>query len=208
MSQATYTPDVGHNDAAALSFFNNVFAAIASSNAGDAEPAETYPYMVWADTSGAAVAWKVRNAANNGWGDLFKIATQAVAEAGTNNTDFMTALSTKQAVDKVVDAIPSPLGDVVAWVSFDQTGAIRASGNVSSITDVGTGHFRINFATALADTDYAAVGSCRRNSTTGRLFTSFGSNTDYYSTTVLTVETLSDGGGNQDPTHVGVIIMR
>jgi hypothetical protein len=99
MSQATYTPDVSDNDAAALSFFNNVFAAIASNNAGNTEPTETYPYMIWADTSGAAVAWKVRNAANNGWGDLFKIATQAVAEAGTDNSDFMTALGVKQAID-------------------------------------------------------------------------------------------------------------
>lgn len=46
-----------------------------------------------------------------------------------------------------------------AWVNFNGTGtvAIRASGNVSSITDNGTGDFIVNFSTALADTSYAAV---------------------------------------------------
>jgi hypothetical protein len=44
-----------------------------------------------------------------------------------------------------------------AWVNFNGTGtvAIRASGNVSSITDNGTGDYTVNFTTALADADYA-----------------------------------------------------
>ena len=45
-----------------------------------------------------------------------------------------------------------------AWVNFNGTGtvAIRASGNVSSITDNGVGEYTVNFATALADANYAA----------------------------------------------------
>jgi hypothetical protein len=48
-----------------------------------------------------------------------------------------------------------------AWVNFNGTGtvAIRASGNVSSITDHGTGQFSINFTVAMPDTNYAAVGT-------------------------------------------------
>lgn len=48
-----------------------------------------------------------------------------------------------------------------AWVNFDGTGtvAIRASGNISSITDVGTGQYFVNFATAMADLNYAVLGS-------------------------------------------------
>tara|TARA_R110000868_G_scaffold405648_1_gene685258 strand:- start:144 stop:854 length:711 start_codon:yes stop_codon:yes gene_type:complete len=44
-----------------------------------------------------------------------------------------------------------------AWVNFNGTGtvAIRASGNVSSITDNGTGNYTINFATAMPDENYA-----------------------------------------------------
>jgi hypothetical protein len=48
-----------------------------------------------------------------------------------------------------------------AWVNFNGTStvAIRASGNVSSITDHGTGQFSINFTVAMPDTNYAAVGT-------------------------------------------------
>jgi hypothetical protein len=46
-----------------------------------------------------------------------------------------------------------------AWVSLNGTGtvAIRGSGNVSSITDNGTGDYTINFTTAMPDASYAAV---------------------------------------------------
>ena len=44
-----------------------------------------------------------------------------------------------------------------AWVNFNGTGtvAIRASGNVSSITDGGTGVYTVNFTTALTDVNYS-----------------------------------------------------
>jgi hypothetical protein len=47
-----------------------------------------------------------------------------------------------------------------AWVNFNGTGtvAIRASGNVSSITDNGTGLYTVNFTTAMPDANYAVVG--------------------------------------------------
>jgi hypothetical protein len=46
-----------------------------------------------------------------------------------------------------------------AWVNFNGTGtvAIRASGNVSSITDLGTGLYQINFTSAMPDANYAAT---------------------------------------------------
>jgi hypothetical protein len=46
-----------------------------------------------------------------------------------------------------------------AWVNFNGTGtvAIRASYNVSSITDNGVGVYTVNFANALADTNYSVV---------------------------------------------------
>jgi len=49
-----------------------------------------------------------------------------------------------------------------AWVNFNGTGAvaIRASGNVTSITDNGTGDYTVNITTALTDANYSAVGSC------------------------------------------------
>jgi hypothetical protein len=49
-----------------------------------------------------------------------------------------------------------------AWVNFDGTGtvAIRASGNVSSITDRGTGQYTVNLSTAMPDANYSAVSTC------------------------------------------------
>jgi len=49
-----------------------------------------------------------------------------------------------------------------AWVNFNGTGAvaIRASGNVSSITDNGTGDYTVNFSTAMPDINYSSVASC------------------------------------------------
>ena len=46
-----------------------------------------------------------------------------------------------------------------AWVNFNGSGtvAIRASGNVSSITDNGTGDYTVNFATAMPDANYASA---------------------------------------------------
>jgi hypothetical protein len=46
-----------------------------------------------------------------------------------------------------------------AWVNFNGTGtvAIRAAGNVTSITDNGTGDYTVNFTTALPDANYAPV---------------------------------------------------
>jgi hypothetical protein len=48
-----------------------------------------------------------------------------------------------------------------AWVNFNGTGtvAIRGSGNVSSITDNGTGDYTVNFTTAMPDANYSVVSS-------------------------------------------------
>jgi hypothetical protein len=48
-----------------------------------------------------------------------------------------------------------------AWVNFDGTGtvAIRASYNVSSITDNGVGDYTVNFTTALVDANYSVVAT-------------------------------------------------
>lgn len=47
------------------------------------------------------------------------------------------------------------------WVEFDGTGAvaIRDQFNVTSITDLGTGDYQINYTAALADTDYSALAT-------------------------------------------------
>lgn len=53
-----------------------------------------------------------------------------------------------------------------AWVNFNGTGtvAIRAAGNVSSITDNGTGDYTVNFTNAMPDANYAVIGMSSLNS--------------------------------------------
>lgn len=52
-----------------------------------------------------------------------------------------------------------------AWVNFNGTGtvAIRASGNVTSITDNGVGDYTVNFTTAMPDANYAFVATVSAN---------------------------------------------
>ena len=82
--------------------------------------------------------------------------------------DFQSAGSTKATIDTSGNLkFDSGFGSVGtaygcrAWVNFNGTGtvAIRASGNVSSITDRGVGQYTVNFATNLPDADYAVHGS-------------------------------------------------
>ena len=63
----------------------------------------------------------------------------------------------------------APIYAARAWVNFNGTGtvAIRASGNVSSITDNGTGQFTVNFETPMPDVNYSATGAGMRSSASG-----------------------------------------
>jgi hypothetical protein len=76
----------------------------------------------------------------------------------------------------------APLYSARAWVNFTGTGtvAITAAGNVSSITDGGTGTYTVNFTTAMQDANYAVPTSSQPgtfNGTGVRTTTSVGFNT-------------------------------
>ena len=60
-------------------------------------------------------------------------------------------------------------GSAKAWVNFNGTGtvAIRASYNVSSITDNGTGDYTVNFTNALPDANYAFTVGQQFTTSTG-----------------------------------------
>lgn len=101
-----------------------------------------------------------------------------------------------------------------AWVNFNGSGtvAIRASFNVSSITDNGVGDYTVNFTNALVDANHNAVVS-----------TSFGSNGYNFamintsSQAVIAAPTSSsirfacltwNGSAWNDPTYVHVAVFR
>lgn len=103
-----------------------------------------------------------------------------------------------------------------AWVNFNGTGtiAIRASGNVSSITDNGTGDYTLNFTNALSDTNYSVVAS---TSTAIGVAVQGGVNLFYNkagnaevapTTTAARIQPQSSGGTAIDPQYVCVSIFR
>lgn len=83
-----------------------------------------------------------------------------------------------------------------AWVNFNGTGtvAIRASGNVSSITDNGAGDYTVNFATAMPDANYAfTVGFNNENNAYPRVFGTYGETPTASALRLKTAYTLSFG---------------
>lgn len=104
-----------------------------------------------------------------------------------------------------------------AWVNFNGTGtvAIRASGNVSSITDNGTGLYVINFTNAMSDANYSSVVSFSPNFTSSgsagaSIATGSGLSEVAPTTTTLAFATLvlTASGSYQDPKYVSAAIFR
>ena len=105
-----------------------------------------------------------------------------------------------------------------AWINFDGTsgsiGTGRGSGNVSSVTDNGTGDYTINFTTAMPDTNYSVTGVAKEFDATTFTTVVFylGKNQTYantYSTSSVRVNAASPGSGtNTDAFAMNVAIFR
>jgi hypothetical protein len=94
-----------------------------------------------------------------------------------------------------------------AWVNWNGTGtvAIRGSGNVSSISDNGTGQYTINFTTAMPDVNYAIAGFAQEDTGGGmRVFTGFSSP----SSSSRPVEIRNSGNSLLDPAWANAVIFR
>jgi hypothetical protein len=107
--------------------------------------------------SDAATAFSnIKQAATDTATGVVELATNAEVVTGTDTTRVVTPASMKAGLNATGTA---PIYACRAWVNFNGTGtvSIRASGNVSSITDNGTGQFQLNFTTAMPDTNYSPV---------------------------------------------------
>lgn len=107
----------------------------------------------------------------------------------------------------------APMYACRAWVNFNGTGTvtIRASGNVSSITDRGTGRYDVNFATAMPDGNYSAVADCRKadvNDDANMNLTLGSTSTTYNSNTVALTTTYSNNLSSVDPDIVTCAVFR
>ena len=89
-------------------------------------------------------------------------ASNASATDDTVNVDASDNLQFNSGYGSTVTAY-----GVRAWVNFDGTGtlSVKASGNVSSVTDNTTGDYTVNLTTAMPDIDYAISVNCRYDDT-------------------------------------------
>jgi len=99
-----------------------------------------------------------------------------------------------------------------AWVKFSgSTGSINGSGNVSSVSDNGTGNFTVNFSTAMPDTNYAWNGTCDPTSaqtSDGAVKVAFGRPDTNPTTSAIALLTASSGAGRDDMESVFVTVHR
>lgn len=136
-----------------------------------------------------------------------QLATNAEAQALSNALKAITPSALKAAFNAEGSA---PLYACRAWVNFKGTGtvAIRASGNVSSITDNGEGDYTINFTTALPDANYCVSGSVQVGiGTTTPNGISGGANFSQ-NTSSFRFQTFQVGSGGIDAINVNVAIFR
>ena len=101
----------------------------------------------------------------------------------------------------------APLYMCRAWVNFNGTStvAIRASGNVSSITDNGTGQYTVNFTNALADANYAVLFTPGGQETTSTANFDMPRRSTTPTTTAVQV---IYSNGNQDTLYGSVAVFR
>lgn len=97
-----------------------------------------------------------------------------------------------------------------AWVNFNGTGtvAIRASFNVSSITDNASADYTVNFTTALSDANYSLGGMAEDHSNAEGYAVVGLPNAGTKTTTACRVRTWRLNVGNVDCPTVCVVVFR
>ena len=128
----------------------------------------------------------------------------------TGDTSGQVTISAPAVAGTTTLTLPATTGTVLndatvgvcrAWVNFNGTGtvAIRASFNVTSITDNGTGDYTVNFTTAMTDANYSATGSVSNNGSTGSMIFCPAGNTTAPTTTAFRVQTVTSASGFDSP---------
>ena len=133
------------------------------------------------------------------------------AGTGTVVLDSATQSFTNKSFDSASVATVSgtaPIYMCRAWVNFNGTGtvAIRASGNVSSITDNGTGNYTVNFTTAMSDANYSVTALSSRDASTSNIITQIDGTT--FTSSACRLRTFDLANGGQDALNACVAIYR
>lgn len=126
------------------------------------------------------------------------VLTSLSGKANTSHTHSATDITSGNLASARMPNVSgsAPAFSVRAWANIDGTGTVndRNSGNVSSITDNGTGDYRVNFATALPTADYAAVVSAAQSSTDAQ--PGIAPKAFAHSTTSVRIRTGADGSSS------------
>jgi hypothetical protein len=157
-------------------------------------------------TTAAAAFTALKQDATETATGVVELATTAEAQAGTDAVRALTPARLRDALNAPGSA---PVYACRAWVNFNGTGtvAIRASGNVSSITDNGVGDYTVNFTTALPDANYAPTFSLERaGGNTGASV--FVNEASAPTTTTLRIVTVNQVPQLTDSARIGVAIFR
>ena len=140
-------------------------------------------------------------------GDIALVATDTASNLVVTIPAGTSTLVTNDTLPTQLNASGSaPIYACRAWVNFDGTGtvAIRASGNVTSITDNGTGNYTVNFTTAMPDANYSAVAFGEVVSSTCDICGVSGSRT----TSAVRLNVYNTAGASVDAPIVNVAIFR
>lgn len=92
--------------------------------------------------------------------------TQATAGTWATAPSAIQGEGGQAILSTVMNSVGSaPMFACRAWVRFNGTGtpAVNASGNISSITDLGVGAYRVNLTTPMPSTGYAVVASANND---------------------------------------------
>lgn len=159
-------------------------ATVAGSSAGDA-------YSVYENSGVQSYSIGLDNSVS---GDPFVIA--ASATLGTTNAISIDSSANVTIVNNFASVGGYPSYECRAWCNFNGTGtiAIRASGNVSSLTDTNTGRWVVNLTNAMPDANFSVAMTTQDN--TNRVLMIDGGNTSASTLTTTTVPVACAGSGS------------
>ena len=126
-------------------------------------------------------------------------------EAGTVLTDVSDIESQVKTATNATGS--APVYACRAWVNFDGTGtvSIRESGNVSSITDNGTGNYTVNFSTNMPDVNYVITQSARSSPNATYIYPNSVPNSASQTPSLFAK---AEGGGLVDAEYAAISIFR
>jgi hypothetical protein len=137
-------------------------------------------------------------------------ASQAVTVPGTLAvTGAQTVGGNLTVTGSITGGSISVANSLRAWILFNGSGtpAIRASFNVTSLTDTSTGTYFVNFTTAMTDANYSVCGTAASPGASYGILSPYNGATAQ-TTTAVPISTLNLASSVYDHTYISVAIFR